>query len=1114
MATGIAKRLHSYFTSATRSKGHSYYQQGLVRIDSGGGVSVNARVRGTTVYRVSFSYADGYLNADCECPYADSAAECKHIWAVLLASEAKGFLDVPAANPNLMFEVNEPESDEVDDFDEEELEAETEEAEEDTPFELTPPSFEPKPEPVSTPSYKPAWKSHLEEITGSHQRGDQTLPLQPEKRQVLYIVEVNPTLSATGLVLSLASRDRKVNGDWGKVSPLNVQSKDVPTFRLQEDRELVSAILGARQHSPFGLDGYQQGSSSFRLPQILANSVIRKAAQTGRFFLTREDYRYSKSPELLAVSWDDAGPWQLKLEVRRQPGGLLDLAGWLQRGESRMDISEPLLIVSGGFVFTREHVAPLAEDAAFEWIAHLRRKGHIQAPERDKDEFLAALLTSPGVPSLDVPEDLSYREVRCQPRPILKIRRSERGRAGDDRLIAELFFDYEGCLLAASNRSQGVFEAPSRRLIRRDLEFEQSSAGFLTEIGFKEATPLIYNQSKFDLPPAKLPKAVRALVEAGWHIEADGKSFRRPGAVQIEVTSGVDWFEMRGTVNYGETSAKLPELLEALKRGDNLIRLDDGSYGLLPEEWMSRIGVLAGLGTAENGHVRFRRSQTGLLDALLAAQPEARFDEAFAHAREELRRFHGIQAVPQPAGFSGQLRDYQREGVGWMEFLRKFSFGGCLADDMGVGKTAQVLALLETRRAAREAGESIPPSLVVVPRSLVFNWKQEAERFTPLLRVLDYTGTGRNSDGLSGYDIVLSTYGTLRRDAARLKDVEFDYVILDEAQAIKNSGTESAKAVRLLKAHNRLAMSGTPIENHLGELWSLFEFLNPGMLGAASVFKLAGGAGRNPNEETRHLLGHALRPFILRRTKEQVARELPAKTEQTIFCELEPVQRKLYNELRQHYRDSLLQRIETEGLAKSKIQVLEALLRLRQAACHPGLLDPKRREEGSAKIDMLVDQLRSVTEEGHKALVFSQFTTLLGILKERLDDAGIVYEYLDGSTRNRQACVDRFQNDGKCPVFLISLKAGGLGLNLTAAEYVFLLDPWWNPAVEAQAVDRAHRIGQTRNVFAYRLIARDTVEEKVLALQASKRDLAAAIIGEDNSVIRDLRREDLELLLS
>jgi SNF2 family DNA or RNA helicase len=394
----------------------------------------------------------------------------------------------------------------------------------------------------------------------------------------------------------------------------------------------------------------------------------------------------------------------------------------------------------------------------------------------------------------------------------------------------------------------------------------------------------------------------------------------------------------------------------------------------------------------------------------------------------------------------------------------------------------------------------------------VFNWKQEAARFTPQLRVLDYTGAERNGDDFRAYDFVLTTYGTLRRDVPRMQETEFDYLVLDEAQAVKNAATESSKAVRLLRGRNRLALSGTPIENHLGELWTLFEFLNPGMLGTAGVFKL--GAARNPDPDTRRLLAHALRPFILRRTKQQVASELPPKTEQTVYCEMDPGQRKLYSELRQHYRNTLLRRVDDQGMAKSKIQVLEALLRLRQAACHPGLIDKARAAEPSAKLEVLIEQLREVIDECHKALVFSQFTSMLTIVRERLDAANITYEYLDGATADRQARVERFQNDPQCRLFLISLKAGGLGLNLTAADYVFLLDPWWNPAVESQAIDRAHRIGQTQQVFAYRLIAKDTVEEKVLELQNSKRDLAAAIITEDNSVIRTLKREDLELLLS
>jgi SNF2 family DNA or RNA helicase len=306
-------------------------------------------------------------------------------------------------------------------------------------------------------------------------------------------------------------------------------------------------------------------------------------------------------------------------------------------------------------------------------------------------------------------------------------------------------------------------------------------------------------------------------------------------------------------------------------------------------------------------------------------------------------------------------------------------------------------------------------------------------------------------------------------------------------------------------------MSGTPVENHLGELWSLFEFLNPGMLGSASLF---GAAGRNPDASARAILNRALRPFILRRTKEQVARELPEKTEQTIYCDLEPREKRRYEELRDYYRARLLRNGAGASLSKLKFQALEALLRLRQAACHPGLIDKSKTAEPSAKLDTLIAQLEQVLDEGHKALVFSQFTSLLAIVRQRLDGAGVRYAYLDGRTRDRQARVEEFQNNSDLKLFLISLKAGGLGLNLHAADYVYLLDPWWNPAVEAQAIDRAHRIGQTRQVFAYRLIARDTVEEKVLELQRTKRDLADAIVTGNNSLIQTLTREDLQLLLS
>jgi SNF2 family DNA or RNA helicase len=415
-----------------------------------------------------------------------------------------------------------------------------------------------------------------------------------------------------------------------------------------------------------------------------------------------------------------------------------------------------------------------------------------------------------------------------------------------------------------------------------------------------------------------------------------------------------------------------------------------------------------------------------------------------------------------------------------------------------------VLALL--------AGLRRRPTLVVAPRSLVFNWKREAARFTPNLSVLDHTGSERRSPGahFADHDLVLTTYGTLRRDAEALAGVAFGAVVLDEAQAIKNEASDTARAARRLSAPWRLALSGTPVENHLGELWSLMEFLEPGLLGRATAWKAATAARASP--EAVALLGRALAPLILRRTKAAVAPDLPPRTEETWVCELSPEERATYEALRARFRDELLGRARSAG-APPSARVLEALLRLRQAACHPGLLDPARAGAPSAKVERLVATLRGLRETGQKALVFSQFRTLLDLVRPALEAEGITSVTLDGRTRDREAVVARFQDDPALGVMLISLKAGGVGLNLTRAEYVFLLDPWWNPAAEAQAIDRAHRIGQSAPVFAYRLLAQDTVEERIAELQQRKRALAESVIRGDGAPLRDLSVEDLDRLL-
>jgi len=1092
----LAILLASRFASIIRERGYKYFRQQRVRIRHSSSSELGAEVRGSLRYQVMLRLTRGQLAVRCDCGFfIDQDQPCKHIWAAILAADANTLLSDAASAHDLTLDIDTLLAQSAErDVGLAEVEA--------APLGKPIPVFKPPPKP-------PAWKAQLSSIfaTPTSQPGWESR--WPESAQILYILDIAKTHTSGRLVLSLESRGPKKNGSWKVARALSLRRSAVSSLSRAEDREILSILIGAGKNYGYDTyDSYEQLATSYSLTPVLANTQVPRVVSTGRCFLPHA----IDATELVPLAWDDGDPWKFILEMREIPYQGWALMGHFRRGQEEMDVAAPLLVTPGFFV-SSGRVARLQEDTAIPWITSLRKSKPITVPTEEENEFLADLLGSPILPTLELPTALQFEEVTPRPRPCLKISKPKL-RIGADRLTVELTFDYEGRSVAENTAGQGFFEASARRYIRRDLIAEKAASTLLFELGLRYVSASWNSEASWTLAPAKLPRVVRALVESGWHIIAEGRVFRSPGTTRSEVTCGIDWFELHGEVDYGGPKAQLPQLLQALKRGETMVALDDGSYGLLPEEWLNRFGVVAAMGAEVGDHIRFGSTQAGLLDALLSTQPAVNCDETFLRVRRELDRFQTIKPAEQPDGFIGQLRGYQCEGIGWMHFLRQFSFGGCLADDMGVGKTAQVLGLLQTRRELRTKGELYKPSLVVVPKSLIFNWKQEVERFAPQLEVLDFTGIDRHRNKFTNYDVILTTYGTLRRDALQFKNTVFDYVILDEAQAVKNPSTESAKAVRLLRGDYRLALSGTPVENHLGELWSLFEFLNPGILGASSAFQLNGGAIRNPSEETRKLLAHALRPFILRRTKEEVAKELPPKSEQTIYCEMEPRQRNLYNDLRQHYRDSLLNKIDSGGIAKSKIQVLEALLRLRQAACHPGLIDPKFLNDPSAKLDVLLDQLHEILDEGHKALVFSQFTSLLAILRTRLKTGDTEYEYLDGKTGDRQARVERFQNDPECRLFLISLKAGGLGLNLTAADYVFILDPWWNPAVEAQAVDRAHRIGQSRQVFAYRLIARDTVEEKVLQLQQTKRNLADAIIGAQNSLIRDLRPEDIELLLS
>jgi SNF2 family DNA or RNA helicase len=443
-------------------------------------------------------------------------------------------------------------------------------------------------------------------------------------------------------------------------------------------------------------------------------------------------------------------------------------------------------------------------------------------------------------------------------------------------------------------------------------------------------------------------------------------------------------------------------------------------------------------------------------------------------------------------------------------------WGGILADDMGLGKTIQALSFLHH---LREKNGKLK-ALVVCPTTLMYNWENEIKKFTPSLTYYIHHGGGRTKDTLANHeiDIIITTYGTLRSDIKQFMEVAFDYVILDESQAIKNPASKVAKASSLLKAANRLCLSGTPLQNNTFDIYAQMNFLNPGMLGSIDFFKqeFSVPIDKFGEKEQKEHLRKLLYPFILRRTKEQVARDLPEKSEMILFCEMGDEQRKIYDAYRNDYRDKILGVVEEQGVNKSQLTILQGLMKLRQICDSPAIM---KEEEKFPNVSVKLEEIgREIAENisNHKALVFSQFLGMLALIKERLNELGVDYEYFDGSTSapDRQKAIERFQNEENCRVFLISLKAGGVGLNLTAADYVYIVDPWWNPAVEQQAIDRTHRIGQTKNIFAYRMICKDTVEDKILQLQQKKKALAADLITDDSGFVKSLTKEDIEYLFS
>ena len=707
-------------------------------------------------------------------------------------------------------------------------------------------------------------------------------------------------------------------------------------------------------------------------------------------------------------------------------------------------------------------------------------------------------------------------------KPEVKLLLKERG----DYLLFQPIFNYKGYDVKPSDKDKIILPVADKLLvIYRDAETEQTFIDKVKNLHSNFIQP--EEGSMLALKGSEVLKnnwfflfgdAMKEMNIPVYGFDAL-RNFRFNTAkpsTKIYISSHTDWFDAKIDIHFGDQKVTVSDVKKALANKQQFVQLQDGTLGILPEEWIKKYSLLFRVGEGKASNIKLSKYHFSVIEELYEQRNEEELVFQLEEKYENLKENYSIPQIEAPAHLQSVLRPYQTSGYQWLNYLNEVKWGGILADDMGLGKTIQALSFLHYLK--QENGSL--KALVVCPTTLMYNWENEIKKFTPQLTYYIHHGSTRAKSSLktSPVDVIITTYGTLRSDIKEFVEVEFDYVILDESQAIKNPSSKVTKSAGLLKAKNKLCLSGTPLQNNTFDIYAQMNFLNPGMLGSMDFFKqeFAVPIDKFGEKEQKEHLRKLLYPFILRRTKEQVARDLPEKSEMILFCEMGDEQRKIYDAYRNEYRDKILGVVDSQGVQKSQLTILQGLMKLRQICDSPAIMkDEEKYPNASVKLEEIG---REITENisDHKALIFSQFLGMLALIKEKLHELGVDYEYFDGSTSapDREKAIHRFQNDENCRVFLISLKAGGVGLNLTAADYVYIVDPWWNPAVEQQAIDRTHRIGQTKNIFAYRMICKDTVEDKILQLQDKKRALAADLITDDSGFVKSLTREDIEYLFS
>jgi superfamily II DNA or RNA helicase len=980
------------------------------------------------------------------------------------------------------------------------------------------------------------------ELFRERQAAERTRKTKKPSQALAYVVERSSYQQAHDVRFFKASLDREgrirnIGDSWNNVDNAIVRP---PQFVGDDDLAILRLLWVARTR--------EHNTSSYGLSGVNGAEVLERMLATGRLFTTNAAAQVSLTALRRGSERPGRMHWKPRSDDRLRPVLQTDPPA------STVILTQPPWYV--------DELQGEAGLARLPWDTELLGD-YLSMPavsSTEASDVSAALHSiSPELPTPPVHDETTMRVVDVEPVPVLRLDSLPVYATGYGRIRpnggmldhATVAFHYDGFIFDAGSTTTLV-EAQDGKLVhvKRRGETEKRRLAELRRVGLE---PI---QSSGLYGPKTLPAAMLGLgAGAEWpdfmgHVLPE---LRRTGwravmandfrfnVVEIETIDGRvelsadGWFDLEMGIVVGERKVRLEPLLAELFRRDPRwltgalediaddeaieLRSDGGErLRMRADRVKPVVRVLVDLfDNLGSGSLRVSRFDAGRLEALSDTGRWLFHGEGSLHQlAQRLRNAGGVNSVPAPQGLHGELRAYQLQGLSWMQFLREQELSGVLADDMGLGKTIQTLAHL---LAEKEAGRLDRPALIVVPTSLVNNWCEEARKFAPSLRVLSLHGAQRKDsfERIGQHDLILTTYALLWRDQQALAKQAYHVLILDEAQFVKNASTKSAAAVRELQSRQRLCLTGTPLENHLGELWSLFDFLLPGFLGSQQDFNRRWRTPIEKGADTvrRDLLARRIRPFMLRRRKDEVAKELPPKTMIVRSVELEGAQRDLYETVRAAMQEKVRAAIADQGLQRSHIVVLDAMLKLRQVCCDPRLvkLETARRVEDSAKLELLLSILPDLIEEGRRVLLFSQFTGMLALIADAVTEAGIAYVTLTGDTTDRVTPVRRFQN-GEVPLFLISLKAGGVGLNLTAADAVIHYDPWWNPAAENQATDRAHRLGQDKPVFVYKLIVAGSIEEKIVQLQQKKAALVEGILSNDAAAAVKFSNDDLDALFA